>query len=198
MDQRKHGQLIKLYECARRGSKGFRDESVKPHFDSLSGYASKCRIVTELGISTACSTLAFLVTYCNKVYCYNVVVSQNAQIVKQAADKDGVFFRIINKDSLKTKIKKTDLLYIDTDHWYGQIKSELYHHHKRVNNWIIMNNTETFGLVNPFDGRPGMKAAIYEFLEDHPEWQIKEHFEIGHGLTILERQGKLQRRWWRN
>ena len=52
----------------------------------------------------------------------------------------------------------------------------------------MMHDTETFGLVNPFDGRPGMKAAIYEFLEEHPEWEIKEHIETGHGLTILERQ----------
>jgi len=198
MNPKKNEQLIKLFDLAKKGARGFRDDSTKHHLDALAEYASKCRVVTELGINTGCSTLAFLLADCKKVYSYNVTISQNALKVQQAAKEDGVFFRLLNKDNLKIKIKLTDLLFIDTDHWYGRIKAELSHHHKRVSNWIIMNNTETFGLVNPFDGRPGMKAAIYEFLEDNPEWQIKEHFEIGHGLTILERQGKLQRRWWRN
>jgi hypothetical protein len=156
--------------------------------DTLKDYASKCKTVTELGIRTGCSTLTFLFSGCKKLYSYNVVVSPNARKVKQAANIDGVFFRFINKENLKTKIKKTDLLFIDTDHWYGQIKAELEHHHKRVQKWIIMNNTETFGMVNPYDGRPGMKAAIFEFLDNFPEWQLLDHIESGHGLTILERE----------
>jgi hypothetical protein len=115
-------------------------------------------------------------------------------LIEQAAENDNVFFRLYQKDHLKVKIKKTDLLFIDTDHWYGQIKAELEHHHSRVRKWILMHDTETFGLINPFDGRPGMKAAIYEFMEAHPEWQIKEHFEVGHGLTVLE--NTVPRKWW--
>jgi len=195
MDQRKYGQLIKLFDYAKRGSKGFRDDSVKPHLDIFANYASKCHTVTELGIDSACSTLAFLNSGCKKVYSYNVVISQNALKVEQAAKVDGIFFKLINKDNLKVKIEKTDLLFIDTDHWYGQIKAELEHHHKRVNKWIMMHDTETFGLINPFDNRPGMKAAIYEFLTAHPEWEIKEHFEIGHGLTILERKEAPKKGW---
>lgn len=195
MDSRKNVQLNKLYDYAKRGSKGFKDDSVKPHMDIFFDYASKCDIITELGIDSACSTLAFLNSGCKKVYSYNVVISPNAIKVKQAAKEDGMFFKLINKDNLKIKIKKTDLLFIDTDHWYGQIKAELEHHHKRVKKWIMMHDTETFGLVNPFDGRPGMKAAIFEFIEDHPEWEIKDHFEIGHGLTVIERQEKEKKRW---
>ncbi len=187
MDNRKKEKLLKLFESAKKGAKGFRDESVKLHLDLFLEYASKCTTVTELGIDSACSTSAFLVSGCKKVYSYNVVISPNALKIKQAAMEDGMFFKLINKDNLKVKIKKTDMLFIDTDHWYGQIKAELQHHHNRVNKWIMMHDTETFGLVNPFDGRPGMKSAIFEFLEEHPEWQIKEHIEYGHGLTILEK-----------
>jgi hypothetical protein len=190
MIKRKTGQLDKLFEYVKKGTKGFNVDSVKPHLDIFIDYASKCKTVTEFGVETACSTMAFLVSGCKKVYSYDVIVTTNARLVKQAADADGKFFRLYEKDNLKVKIKKTDLLFIDTDHWYGQIKAELAHHHSRVRKWIMMHDTETFGLVNPFDGRPGMKAAIYEFLEEHPEWQIKEHIEIGHGLTILERLEK--------
>jgi cephalosporin hydroxylase len=196
MGEIKFRQLDKLYGFAKRGSRGFRDDSVKPHMDIFAVYASKCVTITELGIDSGCSTLAFLNSGCKKVYSYNVVISSNALKIKQAAREDGMFFKLISKDNLKVKIKKTDLLFIDTDHWYGQIKAELEHHHPRVNKWIMMHDTETFSVVNPFDGRPGMRAAIYEFLEVHPEWKIKEHFEIGHGLTVLERQSSLKRKWW--
>lgn len=191
-----NGKLAQLYEYVKKGSKGFRDDSVKLHLNTFMDYASKCNTVTELGIDSANATLAFLNSGCKKVYSYNMVISPNAKKVEQAAKEDGLFFKLINKDNLKVKIKITDLLYIDTDHWYGQIKAELEHHHNRVTKWIMMHDTETFGLVNPFDNRPGMKAGIYEFLHAHPEWEIKEHFEFGHGLTILERKFPLKRKWW--
>jgi hypothetical protein len=187
MEKKKKGKLDKLYEYVKKGTNGFQVESVKHHLDILTNYASQCKTVTEFGVDTACSTVALLVSGCKKLYSYDVVIKENARMVEEAAKEDGVYFKLIHKDNLKVKIKKTDLLFIDTDHWYGQIKAELAHHHKRVRKWIIMHDTETFGLVNPFDGRPGMKSAIYEFLDEHPEWQIKEHIVIGHGLTILER-----------
>jgi len=184
----KNKNLLKLFEQVKKGHKGFNVDSVKPHLDIFIKYALQCKTVTEFGVETGCSTTAFLISGCKKVYSYDVIVLPNARIVEETAKKDDMFFRLYEKDNLKVKIKKTDLLFIDTDHWYGQIKAELAHHHARVKKWIMMHDTETFGLVNPFDGRPGMKAAIFEFLELHPEWQIKEHIEIGHGLTILERQ----------
>lgn len=191
----KNGQLNKLFDHVNRGSKGFKDESIRPHLKVFLGYGAKCKTITELGIDSACSTLAFIHSGCKKVYSYNVVLTENAKKVKQAAEKDGFFFKLSTKDNLKVKIKRTDMLFIDTDHWYGQIKAELAHHHKRVNKWIIMHDTETFGMVNPFDGRLGMKPAIYEFLEDHPEWKVKEHFVESHGLTVLVRTGKSRRKW---
>jgi cephalosporin hydroxylase len=196
MSTRTTKKLDKLFEWVKKGSKGFNVESVKPHLDIFISYGAQCKTVTEFGVETGCSTAAFLTSGCKKVYSYDVKITPNARLVKQAADEDGVFFKLFEKDNLKVIIKKTDLLFIDTDHWYGQIKAELSHHHPRVKKWIMMHDTETFGVVNPFDGRPGMKAAIYEFLEEHPEWQIKEHFEIGHGLTILERQGKTKKKWF--
>lgn len=181
-------RLLKLYEDVKKGNKGFNVSAIKGHLETLRQYASQCRVVTEFGVETGCSTVALRISGCKKMYSYDIRLTDHAHMVKQAADHDKVHFRLYEKDNLKVKIKKTDLLFIDTDHWYGQIKAELEHHHKRVRKWIIMHDTETFGLVNPYDGRPGMKSAIYEFLEDHPEWFIKEHFEHNNGLTVLERK----------
>jgi hypothetical protein len=194
MDKNKNKNLRKLFEHVKKGSKGFNVDSVKPHLDIFITYASQCKTVTEFGVETGCSTMAFLMSDCKKVYSYDVIITPNARLVEETAHAEGRFFRLFEKDNLKVKIRKTDMLFIDTDHWYGQIKAELEHHHSRVRKWILMHDTETFGLVNPFDGRPGMKAAIYEFMEAHPEWQIKEHHEVGHGLTVLEKEEK-KRKW---
>lgn len=196
--QHNTNELDKLFDLVKRGAKGFRDDSVKLHLDRFILYASKCQTVTELGIDSAAATLAFLKGGCKRMFCYNVVVSPNALKVQQAAQDDKRHFKLIKKDSLKVRIEPTDLLYIDTDHWYGQIKAELEHHHSRVKKWIMMHDTETFGLINPFDNRPGMKAAIFEFLYAHPEWEIVEEISEGHGLTILERKTEFRmKQWWR-
>ncbi len=197
MASKKLDKLNKLYAYVRKGTNGFHSESVKPHLDILIDYASQCKTVTEFGVDTACSTVAFLNSGCKKVYSYDVVITPNARFVKQAADHDGMFFRLIEKDNLKAKIRNTDLLFIDTDQWYGQLKAELMRHHSRVKKWIVIHDTETFGLINPFDGRQGMKAAMYEFMEVHPEWQIKQHYEIGDGMTVLERTNKFRTGWFR-
>jgi hypothetical protein len=194
MNNASRPQLNKLYDRVKNGSRGFNVVSLKPHLDICKSYGSLCKTVTVFGVETGCSVAAFLVSGCKKLYAYDLNITANAKMIEQAAENDNVFFRLYQKDHLKVKIKKTDLLFIDTDHWYGQIKAELEHHHNRVRKWILMHDTETFGLINPFDGRPGMKAAIYEFMEAHPEWQIKEHFDMGHGLTVLE--NTVLRKWW--
>jgi hypothetical protein len=187
MEQNNYERLLRLFRDVKKGSRGFHVESVKPHLDIMTDYASRCKSVTEFGVGTACATMAFLLSGCKRVYGYDIVISHNARLVKQAADEDGVHLKLIEKDDLKVRIKKTDLLFIDTDHWYGQIKAELARHYKKVRKYILLHSTETFGLMNPFDGRPGMKSAIYEFMEEHPEWQIREHISSGHGMTVLER-----------
>lgn len=188
MDKSERPQLFKLYERVKNGSKGFNVVSIKPHLDICKAYGAECNTVTIFGVETACSAAAFLISGCKKLYGYDLNITANALMLKHAADEDNVLFRLYPKDHLKVKIKKTDLLFIDTDHWYGQIKAELEQHHRQVKKWILMHDTETFGIINPFDGRPGMRAAIFEFLEAHPEWEIKDHFENSHGLTILEKR----------
>ncbi len=195
MDTTQLSHIDKLYDTVKKGAKGFHVQSLKPHLDILAEYGAQSRTVTILGIETGCSSVAFLASGCKKLFSYDVNIHPNISAVKQAAHLDGISFRIIQKDYLKAKLQRTDLLFIDTDHWYGQIKAELNRHHGSVSRWILMHDTETFALVNPFDGRPGMRAAIFEFLEQHPEWDLKDHFATGDGLTILERIVPLKKRW---
>lgn len=190
MENSKEEILQRLYREVKKGGRGFQVDSVRPHLDIICDYASRCRTVTEFGFGSGCVTAALVVSGCKNIHAYDIQLSATAHLVRETARECGIRLRMYCKDVLKTKISRTDLLFIDTDHWYYQLKSELERHHKRVRRWIIIHSTETFGLMNPFDGRPGIKAAMYGFMDEHPEWELREHISTGHGMTVLERSGK--------
>ena len=99
-----------------------------------------------------------------------------------------------------------DLLFIDSWHVYGQLKRELNKYNTIINKYIIMHDTEVDKIygesirrnwdVNTQSIQSGIPAeeitkglsfAIYEFLQTHPEWKVKEQLTNNNGLTILER-----------
>ena len=145
--------LQKLYETVKKGAKGFHIRSVKPHLDILTEYGAQCKSVTVLGIETGCSCVAFLASGCKKLAAYDANIHPNLSLVRQAAQHDGIPFRLIQKDNLKAKLRRTDLLFIDTDHWYGQIKAELERHHGSVSRWILMHD-RNFRLREPLRRAP--------------------------------------------
>ena len=100
-----------------------------------------------------------------------------------------------------------DITFIDTWHIYGQLKRELDKFSKITNKYIIMHDT----TVDEFNGETircgwdankqsiesgfpveeinkGLWPAIAEFVENNPEWYIKERFTNNNGLTILARK----------
>jgi hypothetical protein len=99
-----------------------------------------------------------------------------------------------------------DLVFIDTWHVYGQLKRELQKFGPLTKQYIIMHDTEIDGingesircdmdmnLQSTESGIPveeisrGIQPAINEFLIDHPNWILLEHFQNNNGLTILQR-----------
>jgi hypothetical protein len=102
-----------------------------------------------------------------------------------------------------------DLTFIDTWHVYGQLKRELNKFSKITNKYIIMHDTtvdEVYGesLRCGMDtaqqsiqyGIPvdeitkGLWPAVVEFVQNNPEWYIKERFTNNNGLTILARRNE--------
>jgi hypothetical protein len=100
-----------------------------------------------------------------------------------------------------------DITFIDTWHIYGQLKRELDKFSKITNKYIIMHDTtidEIYGETirckwdahkqSIESGFPveeitkGLWPAIAEFVENNPEWYIKERFTNNNGLTILARK----------
>ncbi len=176
---------------------------IHEHLPTLRRYAGQCSHVTELGVRTVVSTWAFLDGLRGHgIFSSSTLISVdiaapakhggNLEEVFAAAEGTGVAFHFLEADDLKIDLAPTDLLFIDTWHAYDQLKAELARHADKARKFIILHDTETFGMhgenLNPADPPPaGLRQALIEFLLDHPEWRVKEHFKNNNGLTVLQR-----------
>lgn len=156
-------------------------------FPTLRAYAEKCGHITEFGVRGVFTTWAFLARRPKRMVSYDIEYNGNIEGAKKEAAKAGVSFEFRLESTLETTIEPTDLLFIDTTHTYLHLKTELDRHAGKVGKFILVHDTESYGLIGA-DGGPGEKQAIAEFLADHPEWSQKEHITISNGLTVLERK----------
>ena len=91
----------------------------------LKEYASKVDRVTEFGVRTGCSTVAFLNSSAKQVVSYDIDDCEVAHYLKTLAPDR---FTFIREDTSKIfNIAETDMLFIDTLHTYEQVKNLQYH-----------------------------------------------------------------------
>jgi FkbM family methyltransferase len=163
---------------------------INEHLPTLQNYASKCDHITELGVRKGVSTWAFLASSANNLISVDINYPEeyggNIVEIRRAAEEQGKEFNFILADDLDITLGDTDLLFIDTLHVYRHLKAELTLHAQKARKFIIMHDTESFGMVGA-DGNTGLFNAIHEFLRGHPEWQIREIFTNNNGLTVMER-----------
>lgn len=167
------------------------------HLPTLKRYASECNCVTEFGVRTIVSSWAFLSGLTARVKdCYPWLTSVDPihpadaggdlAALESAANEACIGFVFIQADDRNITIEFTDLLFIDTWHVYEQLKAELALHAGKARKYIILHDTETFGVNGNAEGHRGLKPALDEFLKN-PRWRVREHFTHCNGLTILER-----------
>ena len=183
---------------------------INEHLPTLREYASECSTIVECGVRGVTSSYAFACglignaknsfTLIDNCECNNVYPFLD---LCKALNVNATF---LQQSDIECPLINTDLLFIDTWHIYGQLKRELAYWHSSVNKYIIMHDTtvdEWYGealrcrmdvpLASKNSGIPeeeiekGLWPAIEEFLEEHPEWKIKERFKNNNGLTILMR-----------
>jgi hypothetical protein len=189
--------------------------NINEHIPVLAEYAEKCTSVAELGVKEMTTTWAFMkgLRFNKKkrkhLVCLDIMEKpERFDKMCSLASKNRVNMEFIKGDSKTTKLPKVDLLYIDTTHFYLQLKSELEYHHANVKKYIIMHNTEvdaTYGELlrmcyyfdvpklakqlncSVEDLCKGTQPAIEEFLAAHPEWKVEKHLKNNNGLTILSK-----------
>jgi len=140
------------------------------------------------------------------MYCVDIEPIPGIDKVATLATAANIEMQFIQHDSATVVMPPVDLLFIDTWHVYGHLKRELAFHHANVRKYILMHDTEvdaihgeSLRLGMPIhqqsieSGYPeeeitrGLKFALVEFLESHPEWELYKHFSNNNGLTVLKR-----------
>lgn len=170
---------------------------INQHLPYLMQIASMCDSVTEFGTRNVVSTYAFLKAAPKVLRCYDIVYDPQIEHIKQLSAAQGVDFKFIEASVLGVKIEKTDFLFIDTLHCYGQLKRELALHGKSAKKFIGFHDVVTFGYKDEAiyehadksvlhePDRVGLLPAIFEFLQDNPHWKIHLFNQFNNGLLIL-------------
>ena len=162
---------------------------INEHLPMLYFLAQQCDHVTEFGVRTGASTLAFLHGLQGRpatLRSYDINDQYGVQDTLTRWTRVEWTFSICSTLSI-TRIEPTDLLFIDTLHNYDQVRQELALHGDAARRWIVFHDTETFGTVGD-DGGRGINQAITEWLEAKPEWRIVYRTHRNNGLTVIERE----------
>lgn len=166
---------------------------INEHLVTLYNYALQCNHITEFGVRSGNSTVSFLNAKPKTLISYDIHQSKIISSLLSLSKEEKINFTFHKENVLNIIIEPTDLLFIDTWHIYDQLIKELILHEQKCNKYIILHDTETYGIKgeqlksDPILNRKGLSFAIEEFLNSNCKWKIKEIFKHNNGLTILER-----------
>lgn len=184
--------------------------AINEHMETLRTYGQSSEVVCELGVDYGNSTVAFLSGQPDEFFSFDRQFTEHIEDVialsqwtnrcpnKIEAVIGRTFWVFHILDTSKEAVPSCDTLFIDTWHAYPQLKAELDLNAARVKKWIILHDTQSFGIKGEswqdweilHNGEPlqGLWPAILEFLAADPRWYIKEHFAHNNGLTVLGRR----------
>ena len=178
---------------------------INEHLQTLVNYSKECEHVTDFGVRSALSTWSLLL-HSKKIRAYDIRYDDRTEYLQRIVKEYNIDFKYIIEDVLKADIENTDLLFIDTLHCYKQLIQELNLHAVKVNKYIIIHDTMSFGstdeviyehaseIVKSIDTeKKGLKNAIKDFLEtdEGSNWCVHQEFFNNNGLTILKRKWKM-------
>ena len=189
---------------------------IMEHLPTLYNYAKECDSVFETGVRGCVSSWAFLygLLDCNdnnkkRLYLNDITQCDIEDLLKaNSSCTNKVEIKYEWKNNLLLDLTENyDITFIDTWHVYGQLKRELNKFSKLTNKYIIMHDTtvdeiygETIRNGSNADQESietnipveeitkGLWPAVEEFLNDNPEWYLKERFTNNNGLTILAKR----------
>ena len=193
---------------------GKNSTDIMEHLETLYKYSLESNSVFETGVRGCISSWAFLYGLLNnnnnirKKLFMNDINNCDVNDIIEISKNFDIDINYEWKNNLLLELNDNyDITFIDTWHGYGHLKRELYKFSKITNKYIIMHDTtvdEIYGetIRTGWDaekqsqetGIPvneinkGLWPAVVEFLEQNPEWYLKERFTNNNGLTILAKK----------
>lgn len=157
------------------------------HMFTIRDYSAKCERCVEFGVYDCTSTWALLAGHPKKLVSYDLYRRSEVTKVESVVGDSNTFFEFVIGDTGEIEIEETDLLFIDSFHSYQHLTKELSKHSAKVNKFILLHDTTTFGDVDQDGNGRGLWPAVVEFLEKNSDWILEQRFEHCHGLTVLRR-----------
>ena len=169
-----------------------KESDINEHLPTLKKYADECDHIVEMGVRDMVSTYAFMMGKPKRLISYDITPLERYGIdvneLKEVALLNGIDFEFRLEDTLKTQIGETDMLFLDTDHTYRQVKGELDLHGNKSRKYIAFHDTTHFEFSGMNGDSIGIWPAIEDFMKENPHWGVHERFTNNNGLTILIRQ----------
>lgn len=173
---------------------------INQHLPVLLEYAKQVKTIAEFGVRYAVSAYAFAASRPKKLICLDINKTDSAVEFCDLCQRENINLQFDVADSTRYDLEQVDLLFIDTLHTYSQLKKELELHNFKVNRYIVLHDTVTYGFIddlltqefpNRFEVHPtkkGLVPAVMEFLQDHREWCHLRTYPNNNGLTVLARR----------
>ena len=142
---------------------------ISEHLPTLRLLSSLCDHVVEFGVRSGVSTAAII---------SSGTPSTHYDIAPQPYEFPyGHTF--IQASTLEIEIPEVDMLFIDSEHSYNQLKQELALHAHKVRKFLVFHDTTTFA--------DALLPAIDEFLKENTKWYVLAQYLNNNGLTILSK-----------
>lgn len=161
---------------------------ISEHLGLLHGLASDHRVksIIEIGFREGVSATAL-------AWSGKPVFSMDINPCKPAVSRLMAIapnFSFMQRDSLKMSATSCDLLHIDSLHTHQQLLAELRRHGPLCSLWIACHDTHTFGMKGKDGSKPGLLAAIDQFVEEeNGRWEVALSLNNNNGMTLLRRRG---------
>lgn len=172
--------------------------SINEHLPTLRALACELFHVVEFGVDIGQSTTAFLLSSVKHLTSVDIVIKQEVlDLYSSYRARPSPEWRLLMKNDLDMDPIPCDLLFIDTWHAYPQLRSELSLHADYAGKYIALHDTMSFQWKGEgwqdweAAGRGkllGLWPAVEEFLREHREWEIRNHYPNNNGLTIMARK----------
>jgi len=174
---------------------------INEHLPFLFKYAKECESIIEMGTQDGVSIYALAYARPKILISIDILPFEGAEYLKELCEEQGTEYEHIIGSSLNLEIPEIDFLFIDTEHSYLQLKSELKRHGNKAKKYLAFHDTVTFGFrdSNAYGdqglryeegepGRYGLIPAIQEFLIENPHWEIDSINTNNNGMVFLKRK----------
>lgn len=166
-----------------------RPSDIQEHLQTLFDLSSKCKVVVELWVRTWLSTIALLAGLgkWSKLISYDYEIYPEVAEIISLAEQGCKDFDLIKWDTREIEIPECDLLRIDTQHDWEQLRIELERHWNKAKKYLAFHDIFTFGLKGETKDE-WLLPAILDFLAENHHWKIQKAYRNNNWLLILQRK----------